>query len=132
MARSYISHNATLNSVFHWTLRGALMLNSFEYQPPVCHVGFVFIIFMSSLQAVIALFTYRCKWRKGKKKSMPALSLLENRCPEGGELLCCSHGDRDELDTVLPDPSSSATQGSLHHLASYRPEVLFQSHDHSR
>lgn len=58
--------------------------------------------------------------------------LLDDRCPECGELLCGSHGDRDELDSVLPDPTSSETQGSLHHLASHRPEVLFQIHDHSR
>lgn len=58
--------------------------------------------------------------------------LLAARCPQRGELLRGSHGDRDEPDTVLPDSSPPPAKGSLHRVASNRPEVLLQSHDHCR
>lgn len=58
--------------------------------------------------------------------------LLAARCPQRGELLCGSHGDRNEPDTVLPDSSPPPAKGSLHRVASHRPEVLLQSHDHCR
>lgn len=60
------------------------------------------------------------------------LLLVRYRRPECGQLLRGTHGYRDEFDSLLSDPSSQETQSSLHHLASHRPEVLFQVYDHSR
>lgn len=57
---------------------------------------------------------------------------MRYRRPECGQLLRGTHGYRDEFDSLLSDPSSQETQSSLHHLASHRPEVLFQVYDHSR
>lgn len=51
--------------------------------------------------------------------SKHALFPLDYRCPECGELLRSSHGDGNELDSVLPDASPSETQSPLHHLASH-------------
>lgn len=47
------------------------------------------------------------------------------RCPDSGQLLCGSNGNRHESNSMFFNIEAQETKGKIHYLATYRPEILF-------